>query len=469
MRRLGGLDPMFLYLETPTTHMHSAYVCIFDPSTSPEDYSFATVRALLEQRLHLLPPFRRRLVEVPLGLDHPRWVEDPDFNLDHHLHSAIIASPGGEFELAEFTAAVLSQPLDRSRPPWEMYVIEGLRGGLVASLTKVHHAAIDGVSGEELIVNLLDLAPEPVAVDPPDPPWEPEGLPSDLKLVGDALVNLCGRPAVTTRAAWRTARAGASLLGHARRAGFSAVSLPMGAPRTTLGVPVGPQRRVAFAQASLDEVQSVKHAFGVTVNDVVLAMCSGALRHHLAALDEQPKASVVAIVPLSVRAEQERGTLGNRLSFMCISLASAFDDPVQRLRAIAHATQAAKAQEHAARLDVVGSAWVEAAVPALVAPAVRLASRFGVVDRVRPGNLIVSNVVGPPFPLYFAGARLVAAYPIGPITDGIGLNITVQSYLGSLYFGLMASPNTVLSVWNLAHGLTDALHELAKAAAVRPG
>ena len=469
MRRLGGLDPMFFYLETPTTHMHSAYVCIFDPSTAPEDYSFATVRALLEQRLHLLPPFRRRLVEVPLGLDHPRWVEDPDFDLDHHLHPAVIASPGGELELAEFTAAVLSQPLDRTRPPWEMYVIEGLRGGLVASLTKVHHAAIDGVSGEELIVNLLDLAPEPVAVDPPDSPWEPESLPSDLKLMGDALVELCGRPAVTTRAAWRTARAGANLLRHARRAGFSAVSLPMGAPRTSLGAPVGPERRVAFAQVSLDEVKLVKDAFGVTVNDVVLAMCSGALRYHLAALDEQPKASMVAIVPLSVRAEQERGTLGNRLSFMFVSLASAFDDPVQRLRAIAHATQAAKAQEHAIRFDVVGSAWVEAAVPALVAPAVRFASRLGVVDRVRPGNLIISNIVGPPVDLYFAGARLVAAYPMGPITDGIGLNITVQSYLGSLYFGLMASPNTVPNVWKLAHGLTDALHELAKAAAVRPG
>ena len=469
MRRLGGLDPMFFYLETPTTHMHSAYVCIFDPSTASEDYSFATVRAVLEQRLHLLPPFRRRLVEVPLGLDHPRWVEDPDFDLDHHLHSAVIASPGGERELAEFTAAVLSQPLDRSRPPWEMYVIEGLRGGLVASLTKVHHAAIDGVSGEELIVNLLDLAPEPVAVDPPDPPWEPEGLPSGFKLVGDAFVKLCGRPAVTTRAAWRTARAGVSLLGYARRAGISAVSLPVGAPRTTLGAPVGPQRRVAFAQVSLDEVKSVKHAFGVTVNDVVLAMCSGALRHHLAALDEQPKASMVAIIPLSVRAEQERGTLGNRLSFLFVSLASALDDPVQRLRAIAHATQGAKVQEHAARFDVVGSAWVEAAVPGLVAPAIRLASRLGVVDRVGPGNVIVSNIVGPPVSLYFAGARLVAAYPMGPITDGIGLNITVQSYLDSLYFGLMASPNTVPEVWNLAHGLTDALHELAKAAAMSPG
>ena len=469
MRRLSGLDPMFFYLETPTAHMQVAYVCILDPSTAPEGYSFAGVRAHLEQRLHLLPPFRRRLVEVPLGLDHPRWVEDPDFDLDHHLHRVVIASPGGESELAEFTAAVLSRPLDRSRPPWEMYVIEGLQGGLAASLTRVHHAAIDGVSGEELVVNLLDLAPEPTVVDPPDPPWKPERVPCDLKLVGDALVELCRRPAATTRAAWRTARAGENLLGHARRAGFSAVSLPLAAPRTSLGVPLGPERRVAFAQVSLDEVKSVKGAFDVTVNDVVLAMCSGALRHHLAALDDQPETSAVAIVPVSVRAEHERGTMGNRLSAMFVSLASALDDPVQRLRTIGHATQAAKAQEHAAGLDAVGSAWIEAAVPALIAPAIRLGSRLGVVRRVRPGNVIISNIVGPPDALYFAGARLVAAYPMGPIIDGIGLNITVQSYLGSLYFGLMASPNTVPDVWNLAHGLTDALHELVKAASVSPG
>jgi WS/DGAT/MGAT family acyltransferase len=460
---------MFFYLETPTTHMQSAFICIFDPSTAPENYSFARVRELLEQRLHLLPPFRRRLVEVPLGLDHPRWVEDPDFNLDHHLRHAVIAPPGGEFELADFAATVLSQPLDRSRPPWEMYVIEGLQGGLIGSLTKVHHAVIDGVSGEELIVNLLDLSPEPAVVDPPDPPWEPERVPPDLRLVGDALVELWRRPAVTTRAAWHTAREGAKLIWHARRAGFSAVSLPLGAPRTSLGVPVGPERRIAFAQVGLDEVKSVTHAFGVTVNDVVLAMCSGALRHLLAALDEEPKGSMVAIVPVSVRAEHERGTLGNRLSFMCVSLASDFDDPVKRLRAIGQAARAAKAQDQAASLDVVGSAWVEAGMPALVVPAVRLASRLGVVERVRPGNLIVSNVVGSPVALYFAGARLMAAYPIGPITDGIGLNITVQSYLDSLYFGLMATPNTLPDVWSLAHGLTDALHELAKAAAVSPG
>lgn len=463
MRRLHGLDPMFFYLETPTTHMQSGYVCIFDPSMASEDYSFARVRSLLEQRLHLLPPFRQRLVEVPFGLGHPRWVEDPHFDLDHHLHPTTLAAPGGEPQMAEFAADVLSKPLDRSRPPWEMYVIEGLHGGLVASLTKVHHAVIDGVAGEELVVNLLDLGPEPAVVDPPKAPWAPERVPSDLELVSDALVDLCRRPASTIRATWRTARAGANLLKHARQNGLSAVSLPLGAPRTSLGVPLGPERRVGFAQVSLDEVEAVRHAFGVTVNDVVLAICSGALRQHFAALSEQVRGSVVALVPASVRAEDERGTLGNRLSFMVVSLASALDDPVQRLRAISDAARAAKAQDQATALDTVGSAWVEAAVPTLVRPAVRFASRFGVVGRVRPGNVIVSNIVGTPFPLYFAGASLVAAYPIGPITDGIGLNITVQSYLGSLYFGLLASPNTVPDLWSLSHALPEALHELTKA------
>jgi diacylglycerol O-acyltransferase / wax synthase len=468
MRRLSGLDPMFFYLETSTVHMQVAYVCILDPSTASEEYSFATVRAQLEQRLHLLPPFRQRLVEVPLGLDHPRWVEDPDFDLDHHLHQVVLASPGGESELADFTADVLSRPLDRSRPPWEMYVIEGLRGGLAALLTRVHHAAVDGVSGEELVLRLLDPAPEPTVVDPPDPPWRSERVPSDLELLGDALVELCRRPAAAARATWRTARAGKDLLGHARQSGLSAVSLPLAAPRTPLGVPLGPERRVAFAQVSLDEVKLVKGAFDVTVNDVVLAICSGALRNHLDALGDQPETSAVAIVPVSVRAEHQRGTMGNRLSAMFVSLASVLDNPVQRLWAINHATRRAKAQERAAAFDSVGAAWIEAAVPALVAPAIRLGSRLGVVRRVRPGNVIISNIVGPPNALYFAGARLVGAYPMGPIIDGIGLNITVQSYLGSLYFGLMTSPNTVIDVWNLAHGLTDALHELVKAASVSP-
>lgn len=454
---------MFFYLETPTTHLQSAYVSIFDPSTAPEGYSFTRVRELLEERLHLLPPFRRRLVEVPLGIDHPRWVEDPDFDLDRHLHRLVIASPGGEIELAELTATVLSKPLERNRPPWELYVIEGLHGGLVGSVTKVHHSAIDGVSGEELIVHLLDLSPEPAVVTPPDAPWEPERVPSGLELVGDALWGLRRRPALTARAAWHTVRTGAKLLAHARRAGLSELSLPVGAPRMPLCSPVGSERRVAFAQVSLEEVTSVGRAFDVTVNDVVLAMASGALRGHFAGSHGLPRRSMVAIVPVSVRTERERAALGNRLSFMFVSLASGCDDPVKRLQAIGRATRAAKAQEQAASLDAVGAALVEAGTPALFTPAVRFASRFGIVGRVRPGNLILSNIVGSPVSLYFAGARLTAAYPIGPIVDGIGLNITVQSYLDSLYFGLLASPNAIADVWPVANGLIDALHELAKA------
>lgn len=462
MRRLTGLDPMFFYLETPTTHMTSAFACIFDPSTAPEEYSFARVRKLFEERLHLLPPFRRRLVEVPLGLDHPRWVEDPVFDLDYHLRRVAIDPPGGVAELAEFCATSLSKALDRSRPPWELYVIEGLQGGLVASLTKVHHSAIDGVSGEGLVASLLDLSPQPTVVEPPPRAWEPERIPSRFELIGQAIVGLGRRPAALARLAWHGAGTGRGLLAYARRAGTSAVSLPVGAPTTSLGARLGYQRRVAFAQVSFEEVENVSKAFGVTVNDVVLAMCSGALRRYLFELNERPKRSLVAIVPVSVRGEDERWTLGNRLSFMFVSLASTCEDPLQRLLAISRATQAAKAEERAAAFDVVGAELVEAGTPALFARAAGFASRLGVVGRLGPGNLIVSNIVGSPVPLYFAGAQLLAAYPIGPVVDGIGLNITVQSYRSSLQFGLISSPNTVGDLWRLADGLGEALRELTK-------
>src|SRR4051794_12590372 len=180
MQRLTGLDATFLYMETPAMHMHVAGVAVFDPSTVPGGYSFDKVKELVESRLHLLPPFRRRLVEIPFQLHHPLWIEDPDFDLDYHVRRTALPSPGGQSELAELTADLTARPLDRSRPLWEMYVIEGLENGHIATVTKMHHAAIDGVSGAELTVNLLDLQPEPAEVDPPEEPWKPDRIPSDF-------------------------------------------------------------------------------------------------------------------------------------------------------------------------------------------------------------------------------------------------------------------------------------------------
>src|SRR5206468_4376992 len=210
MRRLTGLDATFLYMETPSNHMHVASTAVFDPSTVPEGYSFEKVKELVENRLPLLPPFRWRLVEVPFGLHHPIWIEDPDFDLDYHIRRAALPSPGGDAELREFAADVFSRPLDRSRPLWEMYLVEGLEGGMIATVTKTHHAAIDGVSGAELTVNLLDLQPEPAPVTAPDT-WQPDRIPTDLELVGYAASSLIRQPIALAKAVRRTAEMAVTL------------------------------------------------------------------------------------------------------------------------------------------------------------------------------------------------------------------------------------------------------------------
>src|SRR3989440_5019108 len=211
MRRLSGLDATFLYMETPNNHMHVASTAVFDPSTFPGGYGLGGAGERVETRLPLLPPFRWRLVEVPFGLHHPLWIEDPDFDLDYHLRRAALPSPGTEKELAEFAAEVMSRQLDRRHPLWEMYVVEGLENGLIATVTKTHHAAIDGVSGAELTVNLLDLQPEPAPVPPPEEPWAPDRIPTDVELVGFAINSLVRQPLRLVKAAPRTAEAMLSL------------------------------------------------------------------------------------------------------------------------------------------------------------------------------------------------------------------------------------------------------------------
>ena len=464
MQRLTGLDATFLYLETPNNHMHVASTAVFDPSTVPGGYSFDKVRELVESRLHLLPPFRRRLVEIPFQLHHPLWIEDPDFDIEYHLRRAALPSPGGEAELAEFAADVISRPLDRDRPLWEMYVIEGLENGYIATVTKTHHAAIDGVSGAELTVNLLDLAPEVAEVAPPDEPWKPDRIPTDFELVAWALASLSRQPIAAVKAARRTAEAAVSPRRRNRQPGVVPPPAPFSAPKTSLNTTITPHRRFAFTQVALDDVKRVKNALGGTVNDVVLAMCSGALRTYLADRGEDVDGPLVAMVPISVRTDDQAGTMGNQVSSMLTSLATDVADPVDRLRAIQAGTNRAKEQD-----KVIGAAtlqnWAEFAAPAIAARAARLYSSMKLADRHRPiFNVTISNVPGPPFPLYSAGARMVGMYPMGPITDGGALNMTVMSYMGSMCFGLVACRETVPEVASIAQGLQSALDELLKAA-----
>src|SRR5438552_2773337 len=383
MRRLTGLDAGFLYMETPNNHMHVASTAVFDPSTVPGGYSFAGVRALVENRLPLLPPFRRRLVEVPFQLHHPLWIEDPSFDLDYHLRRAALPAPGGALELAEFAAAVISRPLDRSRPLWEMYVVEGLENGMIGVVTKLHHSAIDGVSGVEITVNLLDLTPEPVVVPPPDPPWQPDRVPTDLELVGYALASLARQPVRAFKAARRTSEMALRVRRRNREPGVEPPPAPFSAPKTPLNVSLTPHRRIGFTDVSLDDVKLVKNALGGTVNDVVLALCSGALRNYLQEEGELPEDPLVAMVPISVRTEDEKGTMGNRVSSMLVTLATDISDPVDRLRCITEGTKQAKEQDRAIGADTLTD-WTEFAAPAVAARAARLASSMRIMERVRP-------------------------------------------------------------------------------------
>ena len=465
MQRLTGMDAIFLYMETPTTYMHVASTAVFDPTTVPGGYQFEKVVDLVESRLHLLPPFRRRLAEIPFQLHHPLWIEDPDFDIHYHIRRGALPAPGGPAELAEFAGDFFSRPLDRHHPLWEMWVVEGLEHGHVAVLTKTHHAAIDGVSGAELTVNLLDLEADPPPQAPPEVPWQPDRVPSDAERVAYALASLARQPVRAVKAMRRTTTTALNLRRRNRLPDVTPPPAPFSAPRTCFNVSITPQRRFAFAQVSLDDVKMVKNRLGGTVNDVVLAVCAGALRSYLEAKGALPDDPWRAMVPISVRTEDQKGTMGNRVGGMFVGLATEVDDPVKRLHLITEGTRQAKEQEGAIDAATLASDWTEFAAPALAARAARLYSRTKVANRMRPiFNVTISNVPGPPFPLYSAGARLVSLYPMGPIVDGMALNMTVMSYLGSLCFGLVADYEAVPDVWDLAHGIETALEELKKAA-----
>ena len=346
MQRLDGMDASFVYLDTPAAPLQVGMICVFDPSTAPGGYSFAKVRRLVEDRLHLIPPFRRRLVEVPAHLHRPGWIEDPDFDLDQHLHQARLPAPGGMTELQQFAADVFGRPLDPGRPPWDMHIVDGLEGGVVASVTKMHHAAVDGVSGAELTATLLDLEAEPRPVAPPDAPWKPAPLPAPLAVAARAVRELLREPAAAASVLARTARAALRLLRHNREPETTPPPAPFAAPRCAYNAPLTGARHVSLARVALDDVRRIKDAAGVTINDVILAVCADAVRGHLAAHDGVPGQSLVAAVPVSVRTGDQSETSSNRLSAMLVELGTAIDDPIARLRAIAASSRAAKTQHH---------------------------------------------------------------------------------------------------------------------------
>lgn len=457
MQRLTGLDAGFLSMETPTAPMHVAGLAVFDPSEVDGAFDLDHLREVYEPRLHMAPPFRRRLKEVPFGLHHPLWIEDPDFDIEWHLRRVAVPAPGGPRELAELAAHLNAIPLDRSRPLWEMWLIDGVAGGHVAVLSKVHHAAIDGASGNEITVATLDLSPEGSEVPPPEEEWTPDSIPSDAEMLAHATASLLSSPIRMVKATRRTIDAA---LGRRGLPASSSPPSPFAAPRTSINGPLTRQRVFATTSLSLPAVKAIKAHHDVKVNDVVLALCAGALRRWFDDRGEELSGPLVAMVPVSVRTEGEKGAMGNRVSSMLVSLATEVSDPAVRLHVIGDATREAK-ERHAIGADALTD-WAEFAAPALLGRAARLYSRMHLANMHRPVfNVTISNVPGPPFPLYSAGARLVANYPMGPIFDGAGLNMTVMSYREQLDFGLQGDPELLGDPWVLAGFLEDALAELA--------
>jgi diacylglycerol O-acyltransferase / wax synthase len=476
MQQLTGMDASFLALETANTTGHVGGLSVLDPSTASEPLTLARLTEVMAERLPLVPVLRRKLLNVPLGLDQPYWVDDADFDIEYHVREIALPRPGSDAQLDEQVSRLHARPLDRSRPLWELYLITGLARDRAAVYSKIHHAAVDGVSGTELLTVLFDLTPAGREL-PAAEPFQPERPPSLPVLAARTAMRLAWRPVQTVRITNDLVRILPTLappvntlvggmLGLNRGDGTVIATRPGRAPATPFNRAITPHRRFAFRSVSLDTVKAVKNAFGVSVNDVVMAMCAGALRRWLIDHDALPDQPLVAMIPVSVRDPASQAGLGNRVSAMLAPLPTSVTDPGLRLQIVHSATQAAKAQQAEIPQGLVDQIS-DFAVPALTARATRVVFATGLLHRLPPFNLTISNVPGPNVPVYMCGARLVAHYPVSVVTDGQGLNITLVGYLGQLHFGLVSSRELIPDIDKLAGYLTDELALLAGAAEKR--
>lgn len=490
MRQLNGIDVSFLNLEAGATYGHVSSMNLFDPSGVPGGAGVDAMKALILERLDLLVPFRRRLVEVPFGLDLPYWIDDASFDVDFHIRHHAVPPPGTPQQLADVIARIHGRALDRSRPLWELYVIEGVDDGrLVAQLTKVHHAAIDGAAGAIMLAAILDTDP---AVRPSGQiaPWTPEPVPSDADLLQRTLIDYIRRPEKLIRLSVNTLRelsASTNSGGLRALADLAAQPIPgplgsymrrrlrahhanevdrppalpsTAAPRTPWNHQISPHRRFAYTSVDLETAKQIRRNVGCTFNDVVMAICAGALRRYLQHHGCLPEEPLIAMVPVSVRTGEEDDMFQNRVSALLADLATNEADPLRRLERVRASMDAAKEDFRAIPADLLQD-FSRFAPPAVAARAMRMYSRLRIADRLNPPfNLIISNVPGPSYPLYAAGARLEHFYPVSALVDGQGLNMTVQSYCGNLDFGIIADRELVPDVWLLTDLIHAAVDEL---------
>ena len=455
--RLSGLDASFLHLERGPAHMHVASTTVFEgPAPGYEE-----LRDHIDSRLHLVPRFRQKLRFVPLGQGRPRWVDDPQLNLGYHIRHTALPEPGSMEQLRILAARLFSQRLDRSKPLWEMWLVDRLEGDRFAIVTKTHHCLIDGVSGVDITNVLFDAA-----ADPPDPPqapepWIPRPEPSSAEILGEALLERATNPTELVRGARavvRTPRRAARAAVDALEAAGTLARAGLAAPSSPFNVEIGPYRRFATVRVSLAELKRIKNAAGGTVNDVVLAAVAGALGRYLRGHGfSTQELELRAMVPISVRSDDEHGALGNRVSSYMAPLPIWCDDPLERLHVVSSTMGDLKSSKQAVGATLM-TELTDFAPPTIASQAARLQARQ------RFFNLVVTNVPGPQFPLYLMGRRLEAIYPMVPLARRQAVCFGIMSYDGEVHFGLIGDYDGLSDLDALAADLEASLAELAEAA-----
>jgi WS/DGAT/MGAT family acyltransferase len=471
MKQLSGIDATFLYMETPETPMHVAGLTLYDQPKTMAGSFYEHFRTFFSSRVHLIPIFSKKLARSVLNLDHPGWVDVGEIDLDYHIRHARLPKPGTFAQLEAMVGDLHSVPLDRSRPLWQFTVIDGLADGRLALYSKVHHAAVDGGAGMVITKALYDVTETPRDVGPVPAPKSKASKPS---VEARALVGLNDLMANMIRQQITVMTAGAKLLGSLAGALVPGASkgedkvagapvLPtLMPPKTPFNVTITGQRSYAARSVSLDDAKFVARATGTKINDVVMAICSGALRTYLLAKKKLPKTPLIAFVPISLR-EAGNTDINNQVFGMNCPLATEIADPLERLLSIQKTSSTSKSMAGATK-DAAPKDFTLIGAPMLLPGLMQLLGKSGLADVVPMGvNVVISNTQGPPFPLYCAGAKVSALYPVSIPTHGIALNLTVQSYLSALDFGLTADRKAVPDVADLADGLKPALDELVAA------
>ena len=464
MQRFTGQDASFLYMETPSVHMHTLKVAVVDlPAQIPYADVFDLVRISMESKLHLVPRLRLRPVEVPGGLHHPMWVNDPNFNIGRHLYRSKIDPPGGRREMDRAIGEIASIQLPRDRPLWETWLLEGLANGGIVLVTKIHHSLADGVASAAMLAKVMSLEPDPDELNAPNPAWVPEPIPSRRTLIRDALRDQRVQLRSVGPLVKRTVKGSVNVLKNLKHRAID-VPYPFVTPRTVFNRTLSPQRSFATTSLPLAELKLVKDSAGVTLNDVVLAIVAEALDRFFEARGETLSKPLIASVPMAVidpgDAPREAG---NRVANLFTCLCNDVTDPLERLKKIHAVTTQSKEVQRQLGIETLLD-WSEAAPALPYHWALAAFSQSGLSDIMPPAaNLIVSNVRGPDHPLYVAGARLRTIYSVGPAVEGIGLNITGWSYCGSLDFALIADAEAIPDPHIITDAFRPALETLLRA------